>query len=67
MMFVVGKGHVNVIRTLIEEGADINARDIHGGTALRWATELSNTETNRQMVLLYQDVARILLNAGATM
>jgi len=30
-------GHIEVVRELIERGADINAKDDYGETALDWA------------------------------
>jgi hypothetical protein len=32
-----GNGHEAVVRLLVEKGADVDAKDNDGGTALRWA------------------------------
>jgi ankyrin repeat protein len=47
-------GHLNVVKLLIEEGADVNARDDAGLTALMIALGRGHT-----------DVAQFLIEAGA--
>ena len=39
------EGNITAVREALEEGADINARDIVGGTALRHASLKGHTET----------------------
>ncbi len=48
------KGHVEIVRLLLEHGADPNARDIHGGTPLHDAALWGHTE-----------VVKLLLEHGA--
>lgn len=47
-------GHVKIVETLLEHGANVNARDFYGNTPLLWAALKGNTE-----------IARILLNYRA--
>ena len=48
----------DIVRLLIAAGADVNARDGHGDTALRWAT--GGTQAERE------EIRQLLRNAGAT-
>ena len=48
-----GRGHLDVVRLLLENGADVNAADISGNTALMRASENGHT-----------DVVRLLLEKG---
>ena len=46
--------HLEVAKLLIEEGADVNAKNKDGFTALTWAT-----------LMEHQDVVELLKEAGA--
>ncbi len=50
----VKAGNITVVRTLIEQGADVNAPDATGTTALHWAAELGEGA-----------IAELLLDVGA--
>ncbi|PMD56795.1 ankyrin, partial [Hyaloscypha bicolor E] len=34
-----GNGHIDVVKLLLEKGADVNAAEQDGQTPLRWASE----------------------------
>ena len=44
LMMAAKENQVSVIKTLLETGEEINARDQHGKTALLWAVEKGHTE-----------------------
>jgi ankyrin repeat protein len=44
LLFAAGRGHVDVVRLLLERGADIEARNEQGGTALHYALLPSSNE-----------------------
>lgn len=48
----------DIVRLLIAEGADVNVKDTHGDTALRWV--MGGTKTERE------EIKQLLKNAGAT-
>ncbi|KAJ1382996.1 ankyrin repeat-containing domain protein, partial [Ochromonadaceae sp. CCMP2298] len=48
------KGHLDVLRLLLEKGADTDAKDVDGMTALHWASQQGHPE-----------VLRLLLEKGA--
>jgi ankyrin repeat protein len=50
----VMRGQVNMVRTLLSEGADVNEPQVDGATALHWAVLADDLGT-----------AQVLLNAGA--
>jgi ankyrin repeat protein len=52
--WAAGNGHEMILRLLLEEGADINAKDNFGRTALYWVAE------NR-----HEAIVRLLLNHKA--
>jgi hypothetical protein len=39
LMFAALKGHLKVVKLLLERGAKVNAKDIRGNTALSYASE----------------------------
>ncbi|MHC4183250.1 MAG: ankyrin repeat domain-containing protein [Planctomycetota bacterium] len=52
-------GRADAVQTLIERGADVNARDIHGNTPMSLVAEKSTAHKK------YMDVAKILIQYGA--
>ncbi len=48
----------DIVRLLIDAGADVNVKDTHGDTALRWI--MGGTKTERE------EIKQLLENAGAT-
>ena len=54
LMWAASEGHAGVVRVLIEAGADVHARSLHGTTALLLAARNGDVET-----------ARVLLDGGA--
>ena len=53
-MFAAFNGHAPVVKTLVDAGADVNAQDITGSTALMFAASGPFTET-----------VQLLLDSGA--
>ena len=39
-----GRGHIDTVKALLEAGADLNAKDKEGKTALMYAKEKNHTE-----------------------
>ena len=48
------EGHTEIAKILIENGADVNAKNNIGETALMWASERE-----------YAEIVKLLKNAGA--
>eukprot|EP00282_Hemiselmis_andersenii_P036519 CAMPEP_0169426622 /NCGR_PEP_ID=MMETSP1042-20121227/315_1 /TAXON_ID=464988 /ORGANISM="Hemiselmis andersenii, Strain CCMP1180" /LENGTH=250 /DNA_ID=CAMNT_0009536585 /DNA_START=139 /DNA_END=888 /DNA_ORIENTATION=+ len=40
--WAAASGHASVVQTLLEAGADVNARDLHDSTPLHWAASLGH-------------------------
>ena len=51
---VARKGNTEVVKALIEAGADVNAKDNDGWTVLSWACTKNN-----------KDIAQLLIENGA--
>jgi hypothetical protein len=57
LMSATAYGHINIVRFLLENGADINIKDTHNGwTALMFSTGLENEEF---------EIAKLLIENGA--
>jgi len=57
LMSATAYGHINIVRFLLENGADINIKDTHNGwTALMFSTGLKNEEF---------EIAQLLIENGA--
>lgn len=54
LIFAVSRGNINKLQKAIDDGADVNAKDINGNTALSLAREAGNTE-----------IIKLLKDAGA--
>jgi len=54
LMWASMYGHIEVVKLLLEAGADVNAKTIDGDTALKWASDYGHTE-----------IVKLLLEAGA--
>ena len=53
-MMAMGAGHLEVVRLLLDSGANVHAKDENGMTALYWAEQYGHTE-----------VSELLRRAGA--
>jgi len=51
-------GDINQVKVLLNKGADVNAKDEAGQTALMWATITGH-------ITGYTDMAKLLINKGA--
>ena len=40
----ISKGHDEMVELLIEQGADVNGKDVGGGTPLGWAAKFGHKE-----------------------
>ena len=57
LMFATGYGHINIVRFLLENGANVNAKDtFKGWTVLMFSTILTNEEF---------EIAKLLIENGA--
>lgn len=56
LMFAVGRGHANVVKLLIEKGADVNAKNSQGHTPLLYAVLDEGRNVN---------IAKLLIDNGA--
>ena len=64
LMSAAGRGHENIVRLLLDEGADTEAKDKHrGGTAIMWAA-LPRPRLNEESELR---TIRLLLDRGANL
>jgi ankyrin repeat protein len=54
-MYAAGEGHTEIVKALLAKGANPNAKDMDGGTALMRATKRGHTK-----------VANLLKKHGAT-
>ena len=54
LMWATRKGHSEVVKILLQNGADVNAKNLYGTTALMWSARKG-----------YPEVAEILLQSGA--
>ena len=52
LMIAAGSGHINVVQTLLDKGANIKAKDNNKWTALVWA----NSEDHKDVVKLLNQV-----------
>ena len=69
LMSATTYGHINIVRFLIEHGADINIKDTHNGwTALMFSTGIKNEEFEIAKLLIENgaDVNEISTKHGAT-
>jgi hypothetical protein len=57
LMLAVFNGNTNVVKVLLEAGANVNARDIHGSTPLIYVGLLTRIDSEK--------IAEMLLKAGA--
>lgn len=55
LLTAASNGHVNVVKLLLQQGADVKFKDEFGNTALMIAKHKG-----------YQEIAQLLENAGAT-
>ncbi|MBD0373626.1 MAG: ankyrin repeat domain-containing protein [Pyrinomonadaceae bacterium] len=56
LMIATIEGHAEVVSALIEQGADVNARNSRGWTALRFAVSMDETEVLRLLTAAGADV-----------
>ncbi|HJO09593.1 MAG TPA: ankyrin repeat domain-containing protein [Verrucomicrobiota bacterium] len=52
----ISKGHDEMVELLIEQGADVNGKDVGGGTPLGWAAKFGHKEIARLLIAQGADV-----------
>ena len=60
------KGHTNTVKSLIEQGKDINARNIRGQTPLHLAAAEGNNDTVQLLLESGAEVDAVTTNSGCT-
>ena len=60
--YAVGGGRIEVARYLIDQGADVRAKDHYGWTVLEWANEVQVSRQDRAVLLNYL-VSEIIISA----
>jgi len=65
LVLAAGEGRVDVVRYLLDEGADANARELHGNTALTEATYYSHVSIIKELLLRGADVNAVTENGTA--
>ena len=59
LLLAAGQGRLDVVRYLLNEGADVNARELHGNTALTEATYYGHASIVKELLLRGADVNAI--------
>jgi uncharacterized protein len=65
LMTACNRGHVDVVRILLEKGADVNAKDWEGWTALMAAAAGAAHDDNRNKEEECLEIVRLLIAHGA--
>jgi ankyrin repeat protein len=68
LFYAVKYGDYTPVKRLIDEGADVNAQDKNGETALIWASKLISVGSPKKdspVKLVNPEVTRLLIEAGA--
>ena len=65
LVLAAGEGRVDVVQYLLDEGADVNARELHGNTALTEAAYYSHVSIIKELLLRGADVNMITENGTA--
>ena len=70
LMWAIIKGHIDIVKYLVEQGADLNAQDEDGWTVLMWAAQRGHIDIVRYLVeqgaevnLQYKDGYTALMQA----
>ena len=56
LLLAAGEGRVNAVRYLLDEGADVNLRGLHGNTALTEATYYGHAPVIKELLMRGGDV-----------
>jgi ankyrin repeat protein len=65
LVLAAGEGRLEIVRYLLDEGADLNARELHGNTALAEATYYSHVSIIKELLLRGADVNAVTENGTA--
>jgi ankyrin repeat protein len=65
LFLAAGEGKLEVVRYLLDEGADVNAREARGNTALMEAAYFGHVETLKELLLRGADINAIGLQGTA--
>lgn len=63
---IIGGGHTEIVRFLLEQEADVTIADDFGYTALHYAAQMDKPYRVKKPVIPYQEIITLLLEHGAS-